>query len=73
MLPLRQGGEIMSAQNYRYYCLDGTGQLHSAAWLEADNDEDAIAMIEARHPELLCEIWKNHRLVAKLSPKRLRA
>lgn len=63
----------MSSQSYRYYCLDKTGQLHSAAWLAADSDEDAIALIEARHPDSLCEIWKDHRLVAKLGPKRLRA
>ena len=63
----------MSEETYRYYCLDGTGQLHSAEWFVAESDEDAIAKVEAMHPEALCEIWRSGRLVAKLSPRRLQA
>ena len=63
----------MSLETYRYYCLDGTGHLHSAEWFEAANDEDAMAQVEAKHPGSLCEIWRGGRLVAKLSPKRLQA
>lgn len=63
----------MALDTYRYYCLDGTGHLHSAEWFEADSDEDAVAQIEVLHPDALCEIWQGHRLVAKLSPKRLEA
>ena len=57
----------MSHGSYRYYCLDGTGQLHSAEWFEAESDEVAIAKIEAKHPSSLCEIWQGKRLVANLS------
>lgn len=63
----------MSSQNYRYYCLDGVGQLHSAEWFEADSDDAAIALIENSQPDSLCEIWKDHRLVAKLPARRLQA
>ena len=63
----------MSSENYRYYCLDSAGKLHEAAWFHADSDEDAISKIEAEHPDALCEIWQDKRLVAKLSPKRLSA
>lgn len=63
----------MSSKNYRYYCLDGVGQLHAAEWFEADSDEHAIDLIEAKHGDELCEIWKGKRLLAKLSPKRLQA
>jgi hypothetical protein len=63
----------MSSEAYRYYCLDSTGQLHSAEWFEADTDEDAVAQIEAKHSDALCEIWQGKRLVAKLLPKRLTA
>ncbi len=63
----------MSLKSYRYYCLDSTGELHSADWFEAESDEAAIAQIEAKHPDALCEIWQGRRLVAKLSPRRLQA
>ena len=42
----------MSSENYRYYCLDGAGHLHSAEWFVADNDEQAVALIEAEHLDL---------------------
>ena len=63
----------MSQENYRYYCLDRTGRLHSAEWFQAENDRDAVALIEAKHPDGLCEIWQGKRLVAKLAPRRLQA
>ena len=63
----------MPSENYRYYCLDGAGHLHDAEWFHAESDEDAIAQIETKHPGSLCEIWQDKRLVAKLSPRRLRA
>ena len=63
----------MAQVGYRYYCLDGRGRLHSAEWFEAASDEDAIAQVEAQHPDALCEIWQGQRLVAKLSARRLQA
>jgi hypothetical protein len=63
----------MPSENYRYYCLDGAGHLHEAAWFESQGDEDAIAQIKAKHPDSKCEIWQGQRLVAQLSPARLRA
>jgi hypothetical protein len=63
----------MPSENYRYYCLDAAGRLHSAEWFDADSDEHAIAQIEAQRPGTLCEIWQGQRLVATIAPKRLRA
>lgn len=63
----------MSSDNYRYYCLDGSGKLHSAEWLHADSDEEAVAQIAALHPDARCEIWQGKRLVATLAPMRLSA
>jgi hypothetical protein len=63
----------MSSENYRYYCLDGAGQLHDTAWFVAESDADAIAQITAKHPDSKCEIWQGKRLVASLSPMRLSA
>jgi hypothetical protein len=60
----------MSPGNYRYYCLDGVGHLHSAEWFNAKSDEDAIAQIAAKHPDGHCEIWQESRLVASVSPER---
>ena len=60
----------MPSENYRYYCLDGTGHLHDAAWFAAESDEDAIEQIKAKHPDAKCEIWQGKRLVAALSPVR---
>jgi hypothetical protein len=63
----------MSSQTYRYYGLDGVGHPHLAEWFDAENDEKAVGLIEQLHPDERCEIWQGARLVAKLSPKRLRA
>ena len=63
----------MSSENYRYYCLDDTGHFYGAEWFHAKNDAEAIALIEAHHPNGLYEIWEGNRLVAKLSPQRLSA
>ena len=61
------------SQTYRYYCLDSVGHLHSAEWFEAESDEEAISVIEAKHENDRCEIWQGNRLVAKIAPKRLSA
>ena len=63
----------MPSEKYRYYCLDGTGRLHDAAWCEVENDADAIAQITVKHPDGKCEIWQGKRLVAELLPKHLQA
>ena len=61
------------SQTYRFYCLDSDGRLHNADWFEADNDEHAVQLIEAAHPESKCEIWLGERLVAQVTPERLSA
>ena len=63
----------MASEPYRYYCLDRAGRLHDAEWIEADGDEQAVALIEAKHPGEHCEIWQGKRLVAELSPARRQA
>jgi hypothetical protein len=63
----------MPSENYRFYCLDGTGRLHLAEWFAACSDQDAIEHIRARHPDSTCEIWQGKRLVASISPLLLQA
>ena len=62
-----------SSETYRYCCLDSAGDLHLAEWFEAENDEEARALIEQMRQDGRCEVWQSQRLVAKLSPKRLSA
>lgn len=63
----------MSAENYRHYCLDGSGRLHDASWLRAASDADAVAQVEAKYPGSTSEIWLGRRLVAKIEPAHLSA
>lgn len=63
----------MPRQDYRYYCLDGSGHLHETEWFQAANDEDAIAQISAKHPDSKCEIWRGSRMVGSLPSELLRA
>jgi hypothetical protein len=63
----------MPRQSYRYYCLDEFGELHNAEIFEAASDDEAIAKVEAEHPEANCEIWQGRRLVGSVSPKLRRA
>ena len=63
----------MFQDRYRYYRLDKAGHLHSAEWLDADSDHDAIAQIAGKYPEERCEIWEGRRLVAELSPALVQA
>ena len=59
----------MIKAHYRFYRLDGAGRLHEAEWFEAESDEIATALVEAKYPGSRCEIWQGTRLVAQLAPK----
>ena len=54
--------------SYRLYCLDGSGHISLADWIEAASDEDAIATARALRPDAhRCEVWRKDRLVARLT------
>ena len=54
--------------NYRLYGLDGEGRIGLADWIEADDDDQAIAEAGKMRPKAnRCEVWLNNRLVAKLN------
>jgi hypothetical protein len=54
--------------DYRVYCLDGAGRIALADWIEASDDDDAIAKARKLKPNAnSCEVWQKGRLVAKLS------
>ena len=41
-----------------------------AAWFAAVSDQNATRQIEAKYPNLKCEVWQGSRLVASIFPKR---
>ena len=51
---------------YRVYCLDGAGKVWAAEWIEADDDSAAIASARQFKDAVRCEVWQNHRLVARV-------
>ena len=54
--------------DYRLYCLDGTGRINLAEWIEAKSDEQVIALVREMKPDAgKCEIWQGPRLVARLN------
>ena len=52
------------------YCLVGVNKVASAGWIEADDDEAAIALVEERHDGFKCEVWDGKRLVARIDLRR---
>jgi len=59
--------------DYKLYCLGDDGKIIAADWIDADNDEDAIAIARAMEKDLDCEIWKGNRLVARVPTIKKRA
>jgi hypothetical protein len=57
-------------KTYRIYCYDSARRQVSADWLEAADDQDAIAKAEAAGFGSKCEIWEGRRLVAQLAQNR---
>jgi len=54
--------------DYRIYCLDATGHIGLADWIEAATDEDAVAQARRmKRDALKCEVWQRSRLVAVLN------
>ncbi|HKX91858.1 MAG TPA: hypothetical protein VJM15_05460 [Sphingomicrobium sp.] len=52
--------------HYRLYCLDGAGRVETAEWIEAADDQAAIAAASAGHQGRKCELWQGGRMVARL-------
>lgn len=55
--------------SYRVYCLDGTGKVASAEWIEADGDKHALSIVNDRWGRHNCELWDGKRLVARIDAK----
>jgi hypothetical protein len=57
-------------RNYRIYCLDGANKVASAAWIEAADDEEAVAVVTERYGGYKCEVWDGKRLVGRVDLRR---
>lgn len=52
---------------YRFYCMDGAGRISLADWIDAGDDNGAIAKArKINHGARMCEVWDRDRLVALL-------
>jgi len=61
-------------RDYRLYCLDGTGSISLAEWIQAPDDADAVRQAqELKRGALKCEVWLGNRLVATLDGSALSA
>ncbi len=54
---------------YRLYGLDGVDKVASAEWIEADDDQAAIAAAEQMMDGHDCELWLGPRRVARLKAR----
>lgn len=49
--------------DYRMYCLDGVGKIGSGEWIEAKNEDEALAIVRAKKLAVRCELWAGNRLI----------
>lgn len=55
--------------DYRLYCLNSSGRIDLADWVEADTDDEVIEKVRELKPDAhRCEIWLKDRLIARLNP-----
>ena len=62
-----------SPRTYRIYCYDRRNKIVSADWLDATDDDAAVAEAQAKEFGSQCEIWEGERIVAKLVEERREA
>jgi hypothetical protein len=53
---------------YRFYRLDGAGNITGADWIEAVDDEEAHVRAQADPETSSYELWERQRLVARVTP-----
>lgn len=46
--------------------MDGDGHFSTAEWIEADDDEAALAAARAAQAPGHCELWQSDRFVARI-------
>ena len=58
------------AKTYRVYCYDAAHRVVTADWIDAADDDEAIAKAEAAGFGSKCEVWDGRRLLAQLEAQR---
>lgn len=53
-------------KTYRIYCFDSARNIVTADWIQAADDDDAIAKAHAKGSGTKCELWDGRRMVAEL-------
>jgi hypothetical protein len=54
-------------EEYGVYCLDLEGRNVEAQSIAASSDEEAVRQARALKGLRQCEVWRGHRLVAKIT------
>ncbi len=54
---------------YRLYRLDGSGLISGAEWIEAADDDDALAKARSQASCGGYELWERYRLVERFRPE----
>ena len=59
----------MRVAEYRLYGLDGVNKVASGEWIDADDDQTAIAAAKQMMDGHDCELWQGKRFVARIPRK----
>jgi len=59
--------------DYKLYYLGDDGKITRSDWIDAQTDEEAVAIAQAMEKNVDCEIWKGNRLVARVPAMKQRA
>ena len=57
-------------EGYRLYRLDGAHKVASAEWIDADDDQAAIAAARQKMDGHSWELWDRRRLIIRIEGKR---
>jgi len=56
--------------DYRLFCIDGSGRFTMSHEFEAADDAEALAKARGMRLSVKCELWQRSRMVAVLEPHR---
>ena len=63
---------VCTVEGYRLYRLDGVAKVASAEWIDADDDQAAIAAAKEMMDGHGWELWNRTRLVIRIDPAKRR-
>jgi hypothetical protein len=51
------------------YHIDGSGRFSAAEWIEAEDDDAAVAAARALNKSIACELWQGQRFVGRVEDR----